>query len=44
MSWKEYALARQFLLEERIGTNVRREQRAEDKKFESVKQELEAKR
>ena len=44
MSWRDYALARQFLVEERIGTNVRREQRREDKQFQSVKQELETKR
>jgi hypothetical protein len=33
MTWQEYALSRQYLLEERIGTRVRESQAAEDELF-----------
>ena len=32
MSWQEYALARQLLVEERIGTRLREAQHVEDAK------------
>ena len=34
MTWQEYALSRQYLVEERIGTAMREAQRAEDEVFE----------
>ena len=37
MTWKDYALARQLLVEERIGTRIREAQAAEDRKFKSAK-------
>jgi hypothetical protein len=36
MDWKYYALARQLLLEERIGTRIREAKAAEEAKFKST--------
>jgi hypothetical protein len=33
MSWQDYSLARQLLVEERIGTRLREAQHLEDEKF-----------
>ena len=33
MTWQEYALARQLLVEERIGTRLREDQAREDAQF-----------
>ncbi len=37
MDWKDFALARQLLVEERIGTRIREAKAAEDHKFKSAK-------
>jgi hypothetical protein len=44
MTWQEYALARQMLVEERIGTRIREAQRVEDAKFRKSKKALEKRR
>ena len=40
MTWQEYALSRQYLVEERIGTRVREAQRAEDELFGASRKAL----
>ena len=40
MTWQDYALARQLLVEERIGTRIREAQAAEDVKSKSAKTKL----
>ncbi len=40
MTWQDYALARQLLVEERIGTRIREAQAAEHAKFKSAKTKL----
>ena len=37
MSWQDYCLAAQLLVEERIGTRIRKAQAAEAAKFNSAK-------
>ncbi len=40
MSWQDYALARQLLVEERIGTRIREAQQAEAAQLKKAKSEL----
>lgn len=40
MTWPEYALARQLLSEERIGTRLREAQHIEDARFQSSSKAL----
>lgn len=40
MTWEEYCLARQLLVEERIGTRLREAQHHEDAKFKASTQAL----
>ena len=40
MSWEEYCLARQLLVEERIGTRLREAQHLEDAKFKAATRNL----
>lgn len=40
MDWREYSLARQLLVEERIGTRLRESQRLEDQRFKTSSRAL----
>lgn len=40
MTWQEYALSRQYLVEERIGTRIRESQHAEDELFAKSRKAL----
>lgn len=40
MSWEDYSLARQLLVEERIGTRLREAQHLEDAKFKASTRNL----
>lgn len=40
MTWQEYALARQYLVEHRIGTRLREQRAIEDAKAKAAKKAL----
>ena len=40
MSWEDYSLARQLLVEERIGTRLREAQHIENQKFKQAAKNL----
>jgi hypothetical protein len=44
MTWRDYSLARQYLVEERIGTRVRQTKQEEDVGFLTSKAALEKQR
>lgn len=44
MTWHDYALARQFLVETRIGTRIRQAKRDEDAQARSAKAAITARR
>lgn len=44
MTWQEFALARQYLVEREIGTRLREAKAVEDAKAKRAKKELERKR